>query len=131
MHIGKNVTKTLWKILDGRCDKEKIVKICIDIHESNIALKGFIESNSNGYHINTSALPWLLIEQQSDELKEVIKKTKFLMRFAKNISTLVSKKGDFGLGLKIHDWRTFIKVSHVLYLHYIYKIACTTYCIIS
>ena len=28
MHIGKNVTETLWKILDGRRDREKIAKIC-------------------------------------------------------------------------------------------------------
>ena len=73
MHIGKNVTETLWKILDGRHDREKIAKICNDIHESNHALKASIESNSNGDCINTSALPWLLTEQQSDELKEVIK----------------------------------------------------------
>ena len=26
MHIGKNITETLWKILDGRHDKEKISK---------------------------------------------------------------------------------------------------------
>ena len=74
MHIGKNVTKTLWKMLDGRCDREQIAKICTEIHESNHALKDFIESNSNGDRINTSALPWLLTEQQSDALKEVIKK---------------------------------------------------------
>ena len=29
MHIGKNVIETLWKILDGRCDKEFFSKICI------------------------------------------------------------------------------------------------------
>ena len=63
----------LWKILDGRRDREQIAKICTDIHESNHALKVFIESNSNGDHINTSALPWLLTKQQSDALKEVIK----------------------------------------------------------
>ena len=45
-----------------------------DIHESNHALKIFIESNRNGDRINTSALPWLLMEQKSDILKEVIKK---------------------------------------------------------
>ena len=116
MHIGKNVTGTLWKMLDGRCDRKKIAKICTDIHESNHALKVFIESNSNGDRINTSALPWLLTEQQSDALKEVIKKTKFPIGFAANISTLLSKKGDFGPGLKTHDWHTFVKVSHVLYL---------------
>jgi hypothetical protein len=31
MHIGTNVTETLWKIIDGRRDKEKVVKLCTDI----------------------------------------------------------------------------------------------------
>jgi hypothetical protein len=31
IHIRKNVAETLWRILDGRSDKEKIVKICNDI----------------------------------------------------------------------------------------------------
>ena len=72
MHIGNNVIETLYKILDGRRDKEKIVKICNDIHESNHALKNFIHSNSDRDQINISALPWLLTEQQSDAIKEVI-----------------------------------------------------------
>ena len=80
MHIGNNVIETLWKMLDGRHDREKIAKICTDIHESNHALKAFIESNSNGDRINTSALPWLLTEQKSDALKEVIKKNKISNR---------------------------------------------------
>ena len=128
IHIGKNVIEILWKILDGRCDRDKITKICTDIHESNHALKDFIESNSNGDRINTSALPWLLIEKQSDALKEVIKK-KIPTGFAANISTLLSKKGDFGLGLKMHDWHTFVKVIHFLSLQYICKIECSTNCI--
>ena len=89
-------------MLDGRRDREHIAKIFTDIQESNHALKAFIESNSNGDRINTSALPWLLTEKQSDALKEVIKKTKFPIGFATNISTLLSKKGDFGPGLKTH-----------------------------
>ena len=48
MHIGKNVIETLWKILDGRRDREKITKICNEIHESNHELEDFIESTSNG-----------------------------------------------------------------------------------
>ena len=72
MHIGKNVIETLWKILDKRCDKEKLGKICSDIHDSNHAMKNIIESNSNGDRINASALPWLLTEQQSNSIKEVI-----------------------------------------------------------
>ena len=31
MHIWKNVTETLWQIIDGRREKDKIVKICTDI----------------------------------------------------------------------------------------------------
>ena len=54
--------------------ENKLQKIELDIHESNHALNFFIESNSNGDHINKSALPQLLMEQQSDALKEVIKK---------------------------------------------------------
>ena len=69
MHIGKNVIETLWKILDGRHEKEKLVKICNDIHESNHALNFIIELNSNGNWINTSSLPWLLMQQQIDVIK--------------------------------------------------------------
>ena len=62
MDIGKNIIETIWKILDRRDDKEKISKICNDIHKSNYALKNVIKSNSNGDHINMSAIPWLLME---------------------------------------------------------------------
>ncbi len=72
MYIRKNVIETLWKILDERCNREKKFKNFNGIHESNRALKDFIESNRNGDHINMSAFPWSLIEQQSDALKEVI-----------------------------------------------------------
>ena len=34
MHIKKNVAGTLWRILDGSSEKEKIVKIYNDIQES-------------------------------------------------------------------------------------------------
>ena len=47
MHIGKNVTETLWQIIDGRRDKEKIVKICTDIQEANHAMQSGIQSNSD------------------------------------------------------------------------------------
>ena len=39
MHIRKNVTKMIWKILDGRTDKDKIGKNCSDIVEASHALK--------------------------------------------------------------------------------------------
>ena len=60
MHMGKNVTETLWKILDGRHDKGKLVRICNEIDESNHVLNFFLESNSNGNYINMSSIPWLL-----------------------------------------------------------------------
>jgi hypothetical protein len=72
MHIGKNVAEKLWWILDGRSDKEKIIKICSEIQEANHAMKDFIEWNNDGDQINISSLPWLLMEQQSNVVKEVI-----------------------------------------------------------
>ena len=35
MHIGKNVTETLWWLLELRSNKEKIMKFCKDIQEEN------------------------------------------------------------------------------------------------
>ena len=58
--------------MDGRHDKEKIVKICSNIQEANHAMKNFIQLNSDGDQINISALPWLLTEQQINAIKEVI-----------------------------------------------------------
>jgi hypothetical protein len=47
MHIGKNITELLWRILDGRTNKQRIGKICCDIREANHALQSVI-INSNG-----------------------------------------------------------------------------------
>ena len=103
MHIGKNVAKTLWRILDERSDKEKIVKICNDIHESNHAMKDIIEHlNNDGDKINIRSLPWLLTKKQSNAVKEVIQKMKFPTRFCSNIKNILTRKGDFG-GVKTHD----------------------------
>jgi hypothetical protein len=109
MHIGKNITKLLWRILDGRTDKERIGKICCDIREANHTLQSvIINSNGDGHEQNTS-LPWLLTEQQSNIVKEVIRKIRFPTGFSSNIQNILTKKGDFG-GVKTHDWHTFIKV---------------------
>jgi hypothetical protein len=109
MHIKNNTTKLLWKILDGRTDKERIGNICSDIQEANHALQSvIINSNGDGREQNIS-LPWLLIEQQSLVVKEVIRKIRFLMGFSSNIQNILMKKGDFG-GVKTHEWNTFIKV---------------------
>jgi hypothetical protein len=109
MHIRKNITKLLWRILDGRTDKERIGKICCDIQEANHTLQSvIINSNGDGHEKNTS-LPWLLTEQQSNIVKEVIQKIRFPTGFSSNIQNILTKKGDFG-GVKTHDWHTFIKV---------------------
>ena len=99
----------LWRILDGRTDKERIGKICCDIREANHALQSIIINyNGDGREQNTS-LPWLLTEQQSNIVKEVIRKIRFPTGFSSNIQNILTKKGDFG-GVKTHDWHTFIKV---------------------
>jgi hypothetical protein len=113
MHIGKNVTETLWRIIDGRRDKEKIVKICTDIQEANHAMRSVIRSNRDGLDRNN--LPWLLTEQQSNDVKEVIQRIKFPTGFASNINNILTKKGEFG-GVKTHDWHTFIKVIILVYI---------------
>ena len=109
MHIGKNITKLLWRILDGRTNKERIGKICCDIQEANHALQSvIINSNGDGREHNTS-LPWLLTDQKSNIVKEVIRKIRFPTGFSSNIQNILTKKGDFG-GVKTHDWHTFIKL---------------------
>ena len=69
MNIRKNVAETLYRILDGRSEKEKIVKICNDIEESNHAMKDVIQLHSDGDQINLSSLPRLLMEQQRNGSK--------------------------------------------------------------
>ena len=100
----------LWRILDGRIDKEINGKICSDIHDANHALQSvIINSNGDGREHNIR-LPWLLTEQQSNIVKEVIQKIRFPTGFSSNIQNILTKKGDFG-GVKMHDWNTFIKVN--------------------
>jgi hypothetical protein len=67
-----------------------------------------INSNGDGREQNTS-LPWLLMEQYRNIVKEVIRKIRFPTGFLSNIQNILTKKGDFG-GVKTHDWHTFIKV---------------------
>ena len=109
MHIRKNVVETLWRILDGRSEKEKIVKICNDIQEANNAMKHTIQFHRNGDQININSLPWMLTDQQSNVVKEVMRKIKFSTRFCANMKNIITKKGDF-VGVKTHDWHIFMKV---------------------
>jgi hypothetical protein len=116
MHIGKNVTETLWRIIDGRREKEKIVKICIDIQEANHAMRSVIRySNRSNGVLDRNNLPWLLTKQQSNDVKEVIQRIKFPTGFASNINNILNKKGEFG-GVKTHYWHTFIKVIILVYI---------------
>ena len=115
MHIRKNVAETLWWILDLRSDKEKIVKICNDIQESNHVKKDAIQLHRNKVKININSLSWLLMEQQSNFVKEVIQKIKFPIGFCSNMKNIITKKGDFA-GVKTRDWHVFIKVIIIVYI---------------
>ena len=56
IHIRKNVSETLWKILDLRRNKEKIVKICKDIQQGNHAMNDVIQFHRNRDQININEL---------------------------------------------------------------------------
>jgi hypothetical protein len=68
MHIGNNVTKMLWRILDGRRDKEKNSKICSDIQEANHAMINIIDLNKTN-EVDRNSLPWLFKEDESNVIK--------------------------------------------------------------
>ena len=91
MHIGKNVTEMIWRTLDGRSDKDKIGKICSDIAEANHALQSVIISNVGNRNRNIS-LPWLLMEQQSNAIKQVIQNIRFPTGFSSNIKKYLDPK---------------------------------------
>jgi hypothetical protein len=76
-----------------------------------------IQSNSDG---DRNSLPSVLTEQQSNDVKEVIRRIKFPTGFSSNINNILTKKGEFG-GVKTHDWHTSIKVIIYIYIYiYIY-----------
>ena len=99
----------LWRQLDGRTDKERIGKICSEIQEANHALQSVIINSNGDCHQQNISLPWCLTEQQSNIVKEVIRKIRFPMGFSSNIKNILMKKGDFG-GVKTHESHTLIKV---------------------
>ena len=87
MHIRKNVTEMIWRILDGRTHNDKIGKICSDIAEANHTLQSVINSNFGEEYRNIISIPWLLTEQQSNDIKEVIQKIIFLLGFRRTYKT--------------------------------------------
>ena len=112
MSIDTSSLRTI-SIIDGKRDKEKIVKICNDVQEGNHAMQSVIWSINNG---DQNKLPWLLIEQQRNGVKEVIQIIKFPTCFCSNIKNILTKKDEFG-GVKTHDWHTFIKVINNFSIH--------------
>jgi len=115
----------LWRILDGRHDKEKNSKICSDIQEANHAMLNIIDLNrTNG--VDRNSLPWLFKEDESNVVKDLIRKIIFPTGFASNIKNILTKKGEFGR-LKTHDWHTFIKVISFIYLLCIGKNRCNIF----
>ena len=94
MHIEKNVTETLWRLLELRREKDKIVKPCKDIQEGNHAMKDVIQFYSNEDQININSIPWMFTEQQSNVVKEVMRKIKFPTGFCANLKNIITKKGD-------------------------------------
>ena len=108
MHIGKNVTETLWWIIDGKRDKDEIVKICTNIQEANHAMWSVIRySNRSDGVLDRNNLPWLLTEQQSNDVKEVIQRIKFPTGFASNIKKYLNKE----------RWIWWGKNTWLVYLH--------------
>ena len=100
-------------------DRDKIDKKCADIEKSNHVMKSVIDrSNKNGGR-NYNNIPWLLIEQQRNDVKEVVRRIKFRTGFASNINNILMKKGDFS-GVKTHDCHTFVKVIFLVYVFVCY-----------
>ena len=56
MHIGRNVTETLWLLLEPRMEKDKIVKGCKDIQERNREMKYLIQFHSNIDQVNINSI---------------------------------------------------------------------------
>ena len=92
MHIGKNVTETLWKLLELRREKDKVVKACKDIQEGNHAMKDVVQFHSNEDQVKINSIPWMFTEQQSNVVKEVMRKIKISTGFCVNLKNIITKK---------------------------------------
>ena len=86
------VTETLWRLLELRREKDKVVKACKDIQESNHAMKDIIQFHSNEDQVNINSIPWMFTEQQSNIVKEVMWKIKFPTGFWANLKNIITKK---------------------------------------
>ena len=85
------------------------MKVCKDIQERNHAMKDVIQFHTNGEQVNINSIPWMFTKQQSNVVKEVMRKIKFPTRFCANLKNIITKKGGFA-GVKTHYLHVFIKV---------------------
>ena len=123
MHIGKNVTETLWWLLELRREKDKIVKACKYIQKGNHAMKGVIQFHSNGDQVNINSIPWMFMKQQSNVVKEVIRKIKFSTRFCANLKNIIIIKMWFcevqnAWLAHLHQGNYYCYV-HIIFFHFI------------
>ena len=56
------VTETLWRLLELRREKDKVVKACKDIQESNNAMKDVIQFHINRDQVNINSITWMVME---------------------------------------------------------------------
>ena len=70
--------------------------------------------------VDRNSHPSLFKEDETNVVKYLIRKIRFPIRFASNISNILTNKGEFG-GLKTHEWHTFIKVIIFVYFLFIVK----------
>ena len=58
--------------MELRREKDKVVKSCKEIQESNHAMKDDIQFHKNEDQVNINSTPWIFTEQQSTVIKEVM-----------------------------------------------------------
>ena len=73
-------------------EKDKVVKACKDIQESNHAMKYVIQFHTNGEQVNINSIPWMFTKKQSNVVKEVMWKINFPSGFCANLKNIIKKK---------------------------------------
>ena len=55
-------------------------------------MKDVIQFYSNEDQVNINSMPWMFMEQQSNVIKEVMRKIKFPTGFCSNLKNIITKK---------------------------------------
>ena len=55
-------------------------------------MKYAIQFHINGHQVNINSIPWMFTEQQSNVVKEVMRKIKFPTGFCANLKNIITKK---------------------------------------